>query len=161
MSKEKHYLTGLEALNYHGADWHSFAYDFNRNYPPEVRKWCGNYGVVEEENREIANPVRAFLDYLFYNIKYRKRVPTKRIEDLLFSEKEEKEIKRMIENNLKKYLKGKDKEILELWIKYNNGGDYEFTNIRLLKRKAWRERRKKTKFNLKSFEEGLRQAFNL
>ena len=30
MSVKLHYLTGIEALNYHGADWHSLAYDFGR-----------------------------------------------------------------------------------------------------------------------------------
>lgn len=60
----KHYLTGIEALNYHGADWHSFACDFNREYPKEVREWAGDYGVVEEKEREVADTVIAFLDYL-------------------------------------------------------------------------------------------------
>ena len=158
---EKHYLTGLEALNYHGTDWHSFAFDFNREYPELIRKWCGDYGVEEKDGREIANPVRAFLDYLLYKIKFEKKVPLKRVRDLAFSEEEEKEIEKMVEEKLKPFLKDKDREILEKWIEYNNGGEYEFTDIRLLKRKAWRERRKKTKFDLESFRKDIRQAFNL
>ncbi len=161
MDRKMHYITGLEALNYHGADWHSFAFDFNREYPPLIRDWCGDYGIKKEKDEEVANPVRAFLDYLLYEIKFEKRVPIKRVSDLAFSDEEEREILEQVEKKLKNFLKGKDREILEKWIRYNSGGDYEFTNIRLLKRKAWRKRRKKTKFNLKDFRENVRKTFDL
>ncbi|NIA12400.1 MAG: hypothetical protein GWP10_22465 [Nitrospiraceae bacterium] len=92
---DKHsYLTGLEALNYHGCDWHSFAYDFNNQYPKEIREWTGDYGVEKQGNREIANPVRAYLDYLLYEIRFRKIVPSYRLTDLAFSDEEEREIKK-------------------------------------------------------------------
>jgi len=156
---KKHYLTGLEALNYHGIDWHSFAFDFNMEYPELVRNWCGDYGIEKKEDREIANPVRAFLDYLLYEIKFEKRIPIKRVSDLAFSDEEEKEIAKQVKEKLKRFLKDKEREILEKWIHYNEGGEYEFTNVRLLKRKAWKERRKKTKFNFRNFRESFRKIF--
>ena len=157
----KHYLTGLEALNYHGVDWHSFAFDFNREYPKLIRNWCGDYGIEENKDGEVANPVRAFLDYLLYEIRFEKRVPVKRVSDLAFSDEEEKEIEKLVKEKLKKFLKGKEREILEKWIHYNEGGEYEFTNVRLLKRKAWRERRKKSKFDFKGFRKAFREVFIL
>ncbi|WP_022846761.1 hypothetical protein [Desulfurobacterium sp. TC5-1] len=156
-----HYLTGIEALNYHGADWHSFAYDFNRRYPEEVRTWAEDYGIIKEENREVANPVRAFLDYLFYNIRFRKRVPVKRISDLNFSDKEEKEIKQKLRELLEPALKEEELELLKKWERYNRGEHYELARIRLLEREAWKRRTKKAQRNVRDFKEAVRKAFNL
>ena len=159
----KHYLTGMEALNYHGADWHSFAYDFNCKYPEEVRKWAGNYGIVEKDGKEIANPVRAFLDYLFYTIRFKGIVPTRRVSDLNFSDDEEREIEEKVEKLLKPALKGEELEILERWERYNRGGHYEPTHVRLLEREAWKRwrERRKAQFNVRDFKEAVRKAFNL
>jgi len=155
-----HYLTGIEALNYHGYDWHSFCCDFNREYPEEVRTWAGDYGVVNEKNREIANPIRAFLDYLFFNFRFNERVPERRFEDLLFSEEEEKELANQIEKLLVPVLTKREKWLFGKWKQFNEGGDYEFVNFKLFRDKAWQERIKKTGFDFNSFRKAIRKAFN-
>ena len=158
----KHYLTGIEALNYHGADWHSFACDFNREYPKEVREWAGDYGVVEEKNREVADTVRAFLDYLFYEIRFEERVPTRRVSDLNFSDEEEREIEEQVEKLLKPALRTEqEREILRRWISYNQGGEYEPIRFKLLDREPWRKRAKKVQDNARRFREALRKAVDL
>jgi len=133
------YVTGIEALNYHGADWHSVYFDYTKVYPDEIRTWCGDYGIVRKEDREIANPVRAFLDYILYLIKYKNIVPTKRIQDLNFSDDEENDIKEAIERYLEPYLRKneEDYELFLKWKKYNDGGIYEYTTKSFARKEAW------------------------
>jgi len=144
MSKNLPYLTGMEALNYHGCDWHSFAYDFSHQYPKEVRNWADDYGVEKEENREIANSVRAFLDYLFYDIRFRKIVPSYRLTDLAFSDEEERKIMEKVKEILEPILTEEEKELIRKWKQYNAGGDYEPAHRTLHEREAWKRGFKKT-----------------
>jgi len=161
VDKHLSYLTGMEALNYHGCDWHSFAYDFSRQYPKEVREWAGDWGVERKENREIANPVRAFLDYLFYDIRFRKIVPSYRLTDLAFSDEEEKEIMEKVKEFLEPVLTEEEKKLLEKWKQYNAGGNYEPAHRTLYEREAWKRRFKKTGSNAGNLKERIRKAFNL
>ena len=158
---DKHcYLTGLEALNYHGCDWHSFAYDLSNQYPKEVREWAGNYGVEKHWNREIANPVRAYLDYLLYEIRFRKIVPSYRLSDLAFSDEEERKITEKVKKLLEPTLI-EEKKLLRKWERYNAGGEYEPAHRTLYERKAWKRRFKKAGDNAESLKERIRKAFNL
>lgn len=152
-----HYLTGIEALNYHGADWHSFAYDFNREYPEEVRNWAGDFGVVREKDREVANPVRAFLDYLFYEIRFKRKVPVNRVGYFNFTDEEEREIEEKVETLLKPALKGEELELFKRWLRYNKGGDYEPYRPRLLEREPWKSRAEEIMENYKRFRERLKR----
>jgi len=138
-NKEKsNYLTSIQALNYHHYDWHKGSVDYDRVYPKEVKEW-NNWGI--EGN--IANPIRAYLDYLYYNIKFQKRVPNMKIDMFLFDESEAKEIKEKIESMLKPALKSKEElELLELYKRYLKGGKYDFRSKTYTQRKAMRERYK-------------------
>jgi len=155
------YLTDLEALNYHGYDWHSFAFEKERKYPREVREWAGDYGIEKRGEREIASPIRAFLDHLFYTIRFMKLVPTYRIEDLLFSDEEEKEILQKVEELLEPVLNDEERELLHRWKRFNAGGNYEPVNRLLSQREAWREKFRKNRSNGGDFRERLRKAFGL
>jgi tRNA nucleotidyltransferase/poly(A) polymerase len=154
------YLTGMEALNYHGCDWHSFAYDFSRQYPKEVREWAGDWGVERKEDKEIANPVRAYLDYLFHSIRFLKEVPSYRVSDLAFSDEEEKQIMEKVKELLEPVFKGEEKELFEKWKRYNAGGEYEPARRTLYEREAWKRRFKKTGSNAEDLKERIRKAFD-
>jgi hypothetical protein len=133
------YITGIQALNYHGYDWHRSYFDFNKSVyknDKELMEWC-DYGI---ENN-IANPYRAFLDYLYHNIHFKKRVPNHRIEMFLFTDEEEKELLRLIDKYLLPILDKEEMELFELWKKYNNGGKYENRS----RKKTLREIRRRTK----------------
>ncbi|WP_457568888.1 hypothetical protein [Desulfurobacterium sp.] len=155
----KHYLTDLEALNYHGYDWHSFAFRKKRNYPEEVRKWAGDFGVINEGNREVANPVRAFLDHLFYTIRFMGLVPTYRVEDLLFSEKEEREILQKVDEILEPILNKKERELLRKWKMFNSGERYEPDRKPIIERKTWKRRFGKNRDDEEDFRDRIRKAF--
>ena len=154
MPKEKHYLTGIPALNLHHYDWHKGSVDYNHKYPSLVKTWC-DWGI---ENN-IANPIRAYLDYLFYNIKFERRVPNMRIDMFLFNDQEEQEILEKIETLLKPALS--DDEELELMVLYKDylkGGKYDFRSKSYAKRKAKREKLKSSNFfPVKSLEEYLQE----
>jgi hypothetical protein len=159
--KRRHYLTGIEALNYHGNDWHLTSIDLNYEYPEEVRTWAGDFGVTKEKNREVANPIRAFLDYLFYVLRYMKHVPVIRFDDLVFSEEKEKEISKQIERLLIPVLTTEEKWLLEKWKKYNKGGEYEFINFKQTESKTEGRRKRKIGFDVNDFRNYLGKAFNL
>ena len=129
------YITNIQALNYHNYDWHKLSVNNNRQYPEEVKTWC-DWGI---ENN-IANPIRAYLDYLYYNIKFKKRVPNMKIDMFLFDSKEEREIEEKIETLLKPALTTKEElELLTLFKKYLRGGKYDFRSKSYTERKARRE----------------------
>ena len=153
------YLTGMHALNRHGIDWHSSALDFSFEYPEEVRKWAGDWGVVRENGREVADPVRAFLDFLFYEIRYRKAVPCDRVEDLGFSPEQEREIAGKVEELLEPVLTEREREILKKWKRYNEGGRYEPARRTLADRKAWKGRFGTNRGDAKSLEERIGEVF--
>jgi transcriptional regulator with XRE-family HTH domain len=132
------YLTSIQALNYHHYDWHKGAVDYNRQYPSEVREWS-DWGI----DNFVANPIRAYLDYLYYNIKFQRRVPNMKIDMFLFDDKEVKEIEEKIQTLLKPVLEdGEEMDLLEQFIKYQKGGEYDFRSKSYAKRKAFRERLK-------------------
>ena len=136
MRKHKHYLTGIPALNHHHYDWHKCSVDFSRQFPDEVKSWC-DWGI--EDN--IANPIRAYLDYLFYNIKFERRVPNMRINMFLFDDQEEREILEKIETLLKPALSDDEElELLELFKDYLKGGKYDFRSKSYTENKTYRER---------------------
>ncbi len=155
MPKEKQYLTGSPALNHHRYDWHKCSADYSRQFPDEVKSWC-DWGI---ENN-IANPIRAYLDYLFYNIKFERRVPNMCIDMFLFNDNEEKEIKEKIETMLKPALTDDEElELLALYKNYLNGGKYDFRSKTYAKRKAKREKIKSSNpAPQKSLEEYLKEA---
>jgi len=138
----KDYLTSIEALNYHKYDWHSSSIDYSYKYPKEIKEWS-NYGI----DNNIANPIRAYLDYLYYNIKFLKRVPNMKINMFLFSEDEEKKILYLINTLLKRKLNSKELELLNLYKNYLKGGKYDFRSELYSKRKAQRERVKANRVN--------------
>jgi hypothetical protein len=142
------YITGIEALNLHRYDWHTTYIDSNKIYYLNLlREWC-SYGI----KKSVANPIRAFLDIIFYSIHYKKRVPNHKIDYFLFNEDEEKEILNLIETILKPKLSSEEKELLNKWIDYNNGDSYEFVkNPRRIRREA--TRRKNRAF--KKYEKGF------
>jgi len=154
-TKYKHYLTGIPALNHHYYDWHKCSMDYSRQFPDEVKSWCG-WGI---ENN-IANPIRAYLDYLFYNIKFERRVPNMRIDMFLFNDNEEKEIEEKIETMLKPALiDDEELELLELFKGYLYGGKYDFRSKTYAKRKSKREKIKSSNSApQKSLEEYLKEA---
>ena len=134
-SVHKNYLTGIQALNYHHYDWHKESVDRNRQYPDAVRIWS-DWGI---ENN-IANPIRAYLDYLYYNIAFQKRVPNMKIDMFLFDDEEEKEIEDKIETLLKPVLTDKEeRELLRLFKDYSRGGKYDVRSKSYTQRKARRE----------------------
>ncbi len=136
MRKHKHYLTGIPALNHHHYDWHKGSVDYSRQYPNEVKTWC-DWGI--EDN--IANPIRAYLDYLFYNIKFERRVPNMRINMFLFDDQEEQEILEKIETLLKPALSDYEElELLVLYKDYLKGGKYDFRSKSYTENKTYRER---------------------
>lgn len=130
------YLTGIESLNHHHYDWHKGSVDYSRRYPDEVKTWC-DWGIKDN----IANPIRAYLDYLFYNIEFERRVPNMRIDMFLFDDQEEQEILEKIETLLKPALtEDEELELLALYKDYLKGGKYDFRSKSYTKRKARRER---------------------
>jgi len=133
----KSYLTGIEALNFHHYDWHKSGMDYTYKYPEGVRKWS-NLGI---ENN-IANPIRAYLDYLYYNIKFLKRVPNMKIEMFLFDTDEKEEILAKIDTDLTPILTAEEKEILKKFKEYLKGGDYDPSSKLTARRKAKRQRAK-------------------
>ncbi len=153
------YLTDLEALNYHGYDWHSFAFREEKTYPKEVREWAGDYGIERKGEMEIASPVRAFLDHLFYTIRFLKLVPTYRVEDLLFSEDKEREILQKVEELLEPILAEEERELLYRWKRFNSGGRYEPVCKLFSQREAWKRRFGKIGSNGEDFRERIRKAF--
>ncbi len=155
----KYYLTDLEALNYHGYDWHSFAFRKKRIYPEEVRKWAGDYGVIDEKDMEIAKPVRAFLDHLFYTIRFKRLVPSYRVQDLLFSQKEEKEILNKVDKLLEPILNEEERNLLRKWKEFNSGGPYEHTYKLLVESEAWKRRFGKSRSDEDDFKSRIRKAF--
>ncbi len=136
MRKYKHYLTGIPALNHHYYDWHQGSVDYSRHYPDEVKTWC-DWGI--EDN--IANPIRAYLDYLFYNIKFERRVPNMRIDMFLFDDQEEQEILEKIETLLKPaLLDDEELKLLALYKDYLKGGKYDFRSKSYTESNAYRKR---------------------
>ena len=132
------YLTAIQALNYHHYDWHKGSVNYDRRYPGELKEWSS--WVIGDN---IANPIRAYLDYLYYNIKFQKRVPNMKIDMFLFDDSEAKEIEEKIETMLKPTLTAKEElEILSLYRKYLKGGKYDFRSKTYTQRKALRERYK-------------------
>jgi hypothetical protein len=154
------YLTDLEALNYHGYDWHSHAFKKGREYPEEVRGWAGDYGVEVRGDTEVASPVRAFLDHLFYTIRFLKTVPTYRTKELLFSEEEEREILKKVKELLEPALNKEERELLKKWIAFNAGGAYEPVHKSLLEREAWKRRFGKGRSTKEDFRRRLGKAFD-
>ncbi len=141
MTPKNDYLTGIEALNHHHYDWHKGSVNYNRKYPSSVKKWC-DWGI---ENN-IANPIRAYLDYLYYNIKFERRVPNMRIDMFLFDDQEEQEILEKIETLLKPALTDDEElELLALYKGYLYGGKYDFRSKSYEDRKARREMLKSDK----------------
>jgi len=136
MQKYKHYLTGIPALNHHHYDWHKCSVDYSRRFPDEVKTWC-DWGIKDN----IANPIRAYLDYLFYNIKFERRVPNMRINMFLFDDHEEQEILEKIETLLKPALTDDEElEILALYKDYLKGGKYDFRSKSYTERKSYQRR---------------------
>jgi len=136
VSKYKHYLTGIPALNLHHYDWHKCSANYSRQFPDEVKNWC-NWGI--EDN--IANPIRAYLDYLFFNIKFERRVPNMRIDMFLFNDDEAKEIEEKIETMLKPALSNNEElELLELFKNYLHGGKYDFKSKSYTENKAYQRK---------------------
>ena len=141
MTPKNDYITGIVALNYHHYDWHKCSVDMSRRYPDKVRSWC-DWGI---ENN-IANPIRAYLDYLYYNIKFERRVPNMRIDMFLFDDQEEQEILEKIETLLKPALTDDEEiELLALYKDYLQGGKYDFRSKSYAERKARREMLKSDK----------------
>jgi len=133
MKKYKYYLTGIPALNYHHYDWHKGSVDNSQQFPDEVKSWC-DWGI--EDN--IANPIRAYLDYLFYNIKFERRVPNMRIDMFLFDYNEAKEIEEKIKTLLKPALTDDEElELLALYKDYLIGGEYDFRSKSYTEKKAY------------------------
>jgi len=136
MQKYKHYLTGIPALNHHHYDWHKGRVDYSRRFPDKVKTWC-DWGI---ENN-IANPIRAYLDYLFYNIKFERRVPNMRIDMFLFDDQEEQEILEKIDTLLKPALSDDEElELLALYKDYLKGGKYDFMSKSYIERKSYLRR---------------------
>ena len=141
MELKQEYITGIQALNYHHYDWHSSYFHFKQSIyenSDELKKWLGDFGI----NNNIANPYRAFLDYLYNSIHFLKIVPNYRINMFLFDENESKKLLQMIENYLRPKLNKEELILLEKWKIYNNGGKYEFNNSRAIQRKIRRKQNK-------------------
>jgi len=155
------YLTDLEALNYHGCDWHSHTFKEIKEYPKEVREWAGNYGVERRGNLEVASPVRAFLDHIFYTIRFLKAVPTYRTKELLLTEEEEREVLKKVKELLEPVLRKEERELLKKWKEFNAGGAYEPVRKSLLEREAWKRRFGKDRNAEEDFRERLRKAFGI
>ena len=137
----KEYITGIQALNYHHYDWHNSYFDFNKSVyknAKELKKWLGSFGI---ENN-IANPYRAFLDLLYNDIHFSKRVPNHKIDFFLFDENEEKELLSLIDKYLKPNLNNEELEILEKWKNYNSGGRYDFRSKKRIEREIRRRKNK-------------------
>ncbi len=134
VAMDKNYLTAIQALNHHHYDWHKTSVDRTRRYPTGVRSWT-DWGI--EEN--IANPIRAYLDYLYYNIRFQERVPNMTIEMFLFDEKEKHEIETKIETLLRPVLTDKERELLGMFEKYSKGAKYDIRSKSYAQRKARRE----------------------
>ena len=135
------YITGIQALNYHFYDWHTSYFNFDEaiyENADELREWLGEFGI---EN-DIANPYRAFLDYLYNYIHFTKAVPNYRIEMLLFDDKETQILLDMIDKYLKPKLNEEELKLLEKWKIYNNGGEYDFTSPKSTERKNRRAKNK-------------------
>ena len=130
------YFTGIASINHYGCDWHRTTVDYNCVFPKEIRSWT-NYGICGNK----ANPIRAYLDYLYYNIKFLGRVPNMKIDMFGFSEQQERKIKEKIESLLKPALSdNKEKlELFKLYKQYLNGGKYDFRSKSYAERKTRRE----------------------
>jgi len=114
------YITGIQALNYHRYDWHGSCFDYTKSVygnVKELKEWLGDFGVQDG----IASPYRAFLDYLYHNIHFLKRVPNHRIDMFLFDDKEKIKLLDYIEKYLKPKLNGKELILLDKWRDYNDG----------------------------------------
>ena len=131
------YFTGIASINHYGCDWHRTTVDYNCVFPKEVRNWT-DYGIYGNK----ANPIRAYLDYLYYNIKFLGRVPNMKIDMFGFSEQQEREIKEKIESLLKPAL-SEELELFKLYKQYLNGGKYDFRSKSYIERKTRREALKK------------------
>ncbi len=130
------YITGVDALRYHGYDWHPAKVKEDR-YPENVREWS-DFGI--EGN--IASPIRAFLDILYHYIVNLNILPPVRLEEYVFTEEEEREVLEKANSLLRKVLKGGEQiRLLEEWFDYNAGRiSYDKVKygkrLRELKRKA-------------------------
>ncbi len=102
-----------------------------------MREWLGDFGVQDG----IANPYRAFLDYLYHNIHFLKRVPNHRIDMFLFDDKEKRELLDYIEEHLTPKLNREELILLNKWKDYNDGKKYDFTSKKSAERKIRREKR--------------------
>lgn len=110
------YITGIDALRYHGYDWHLAKVREDR-YPQNVKEWS-DFGI--EGN--IASPVRAFLDILYHYIVNLSILPPVRLEEYTFTEKEEQEVIEKANSLLREALTDNEKlKLLEEWFDYNEG----------------------------------------
>ncbi len=137
---DKEYITGIQALNYHRYDWHGSCFDYTKSVyenAKELREWLGDFEIQDG----IASSYRAFLDYLYHNIHFLKRVPNHTIDMFLFDGKEKIKLLDYIEKYLKPKLNREELILLNKWKDYNNGGEYDFTSKKSTNRKIRRGKR--------------------
>lgn len=143
---DKEYITGIQALNYHRYDWHGSCFDYTKSVygnAKELREWLGDFEI----QAGIASPYRAFLDYLYHNIHFLKRVPNHRIDMFLFDNEEKIKLLDYIEKYLKPKLNEKELILLDKWRNYNDGKKYDFTSKKSTNRKIRREKKKSHKYD--------------
>jgi len=108
------YITGIDALRYHGYDWHIAKIREDR-YPENVRGWS-DFGI--EGN--IASPIRAFLDILYHYIVNLGILPPVKTEEFTFTEEEEQDITEKANGLLREALTSKEQiRLFEEWPEHN------------------------------------------